>query len=111
VTGEPRQRDGFMEHELYRMATELVTNARRHARAARIVIELEWRDDAVVLLVKDDGVGMSDDRAGHAARGHFGLMGIHERARWLGGDVAIMSGAGLGTEVRVTVPLQPRSAA
>lgn len=106
VTGSPPRRDAFLEHELYRMALELVTNARRHARASHVVLDLEWRDDEVVLRVKDDGRGLVGQPADHAARGHFGLMGIQERARWLGGSVAIMTGPEIGTEVRVGVPLR-----
>jgi signal transduction histidine kinase len=88
---------------LFRILQEAVLNVRKHAAAKELAIELR-RDglrDTLVLVVRDDGRGF-DPRA--AARGHFGLLTMRERAEACGGELEIASDPGRGTEVRVAVP-------
>lgn len=91
-----------VETALYRMVQEAMTNVVRHARATRVDLLLERRGDRVLMMVEDDGVGFDTDRG--APRGHFGLLGLRERAEALGGTLTIESAPGSGTTVVVEVP-------
>jgi signal transduction histidine kinase len=111
VDGAPPRRDGFVEAELLAIATEAVTNARRHADASRIDLHLGWAPDEVTLTVRDDGRGIEDvDPDALSADGHFGLLGIHERVRRLRGRCRIGRADGGGAEIHVQVPLSPTPA-
>src|SRR5262249_20566542 len=88
---------------LFRIVQEALTNVARHAAAQSAWITLRPDADAVLLEVKDDGCGISDD-ALHAP-GSLGLLGIRERARLLGGSVDIRGVPQLGTTLRVRLPL------
>lgn len=87
---------------LYRIAQEAVANAVRHAVAAQVELRLAVGAGRVTLSVADDGRGF--DPAGLPA-GRFGLIGMGERARLLGGTLAVASGPGQGTRIAVEVPL------
>jgi signal transduction histidine kinase len=86
---------------VYRVVQEALTNCAKHSQARRI--EVTVRDDAgrLSLTIHDDGVGMGST----AGRRGFGLIGIEERVRELGGVVAMTSGAGLGTTLQVRIPI------
>jgi signal transduction histidine kinase len=83
---------------LYRAAQEGITNARRHADAARVTVRLDFAPDAVTLVVDDDGCGFAPDGVG------FGLAGMRERVEQVGGRVRVDSSPGAGTKLIVTVP-------
>lgn len=91
-----------VEVGLFRIAQEAVANAVRHAEAETVVVRLVGEPHRVVLSVTDDGRGFERDVD---AAGRFGLVGMRERARLLGGALAVRSAAGAGTRVRVAVPL------
>ena len=74
---------------------------RKHARATRVEVSLEYGPESVVLRVRDDGAGFDSART---QSGGFGLIGMRERARLLGGDVEIRSEPGEGTLVEATLP-------
>ncbi len=97
-----------MEHNLLRIAQEAVTNASKHARASRIEVKLKRTETLVNLKVIDNGCGFQTDDAFAEMGGHFGLIGIRERAERIGGDFRLGSQPGAGTEVEVTVPLPNR---
>jgi PAS domain S-box-containing protein len=88
---------------LYRIALEAVVNIRKHAGARRIRVVLEDRDERLVMRIEDDGSGFLEDSDG-TARGHFGLRGMRERARLMGGRLSIESSPGSGTVVEAWVP-------
>lgn len=98
------KRDLFAEQELALLAKEALTNALRHAQAHTISIDLERDSDFVHLAIKDDGVGMKNPEQSLASEGHFGILGMNERIRRLGGTINIVSSPGHGTEIAVTVP-------
>jgi signal transduction histidine kinase len=83
---------------LYRAAQEGITNARRHADAARVDVRLDFAPDAATLVVTDDGRGFTPDGGG------FGLAGMRERVEQVGGRVRVDSSPGAGTRLTVTVP-------
>ena len=101
--GEPRRLPGRVEHELLRLAQEATANARRHGHARHIAITLAYTADALRLSVTDDGQGFDPERDA-AKPGHFGLTGMRERVKRLGGDFALRIEVGKGTMVEVVVP-------
>lgn len=90
------------EEAAYRIAQEAMHNALRHAAASRVEVELSCPDGAVVLEVTDDGQGFDPDTAQSTRR--LGLVSMRERARAAGGTLAVVSGPGGGTTVRLEVP-------
>jgi two-component system, NarL family, sensor kinase len=93
-----------VEAGLYRIAQEALTNATRHARASLIRVELAAEPGQVRLTIDDDGRGFEPDQI---TGDRFGLLGLNERARLLGGSLSLQSSPGEGTRVEVTVPLDP----
>jgi signal transduction histidine kinase len=96
---------GEVEQNLLRIAQEAVANALKHARARNISVELEWTNQALRLRVKDDGEGFEPSAVSSIFTGHYGILGMRERAERLGGKFDLQSGPGAGTLVEVTVPL------
>ncbi len=91
---------------LYRIAQEALNNAVQHADGSRIDIALDVADGALVLTVDDDGVGPpSSDGLAYAARGHYGLLGIQERADLLRATLSIGPSPLGGTRVALSVPV------
>ena len=101
VTGTPRPLPSEVQRNLLRIAHEAVTNAVRHAQPKSIGITLQFEDDAVCLRVHDDGRGFEREKV---KGDHFGLMGITERARAVGGQARVDSRPGAGTEIACRVP-------
>jgi two-component system NarL family sensor kinase len=93
-----------VEVGLYRIAQEALQNASRHAEASRILIRLEALPDRVRLTVEDDGPGFVIGEESSASR--FGLIGMRERARLLGGSFQLESSPGAGTRVTVEVSIR-----
>ena len=100
-----------VETALYRIAQEALSNAYRHAQPRHIALRLEIIDDELCLTVQDDGRGFSPDEVIAAEQGtgssasHFGLTGINERVKLLGGVLCIQSEPGAGTCLSACVPL------
>ena len=93
------------EQHLLRIAQEAVTNALKHAGARRISVHLDMKPELLDLRVADDGRGFEPDNVFSSSGGHFGLIGMRERAKRVGGQFRLTTGPGKGTEVEVTVPL------
>jgi len=91
------------EGELLRIGQEAMTNAARHAGATEIHVDLRQQSDNVVLRVTDDGRGFDVDAMLSAATGHYGLMGMRERAARVGGSLTVKSSSD-GTVVEAIVP-------
>jgi len=90
-----------MEAELFRIASEALTNIHKHAKAREASLHLDATRRRVRLRVADTGVGF---RPREARRRGLGLIGIEERARRVGGQATIRSVPGRGTTITVTVP-------
>lgn len=88
---------------IYRIVQEAVTNAIKHSAATQLDITLK-ADKLIQLTIKDDGVGMNIDEVDQTQ--HFGLLGIRERAQALNGVFDIVSQAGQGTMISVTMPIR-----
>jgi signal transduction histidine kinase/ligand-binding sensor domain-containing protein len=105
LTGAPRVLSSDLERNLLRIAHEAVINAVRHAGAKRITVALHFDDDDVRLVVRDDGQGFDPETRELKPRGdHFGLAGISERTRSLGGELRLESRPGAGTEIDCRLP-------
>jgi signal transduction histidine kinase len=101
VNGEPRPLDPRAELTLYRATQEGLTNVRKHARASRVDVSLDYTvAGAVTLCLNDNGVGA----ANAAPDGRFGLLGLRERARQLGGTLTVETAPGAGFGLCLTLP-------
>src|SRR5581483_7926009 len=87
------------EVELFRIASEALNNVERHAHARRVDIRLSTADDGVRLQVADDGIGYDGDRV----EDRYGVVGMRERARSLGGSLSIERRPQRGTAVEVRI--------
>lgn len=99
VSGEPRRLAARTEVVLLRTAQEGLANVRKHAKAGRVEIALDYGETAVRLEVRDDGRGFDP-----AAASGFGLRGMRDRAGQVGGTLKIASRPGEGTSIIVEVP-------
>jgi signal transduction histidine kinase/ligand-binding sensor domain-containing protein len=104
VSGVSQKIPEDLEQNLLRIAQEAVANALKHARARIIWVELEAEDCALRLRVKDDGRGFEPSGAFSITAGHFGILGMQERAKRVGGKFDLTSSPGSGTQVEVRVP-------
>ena len=91
-----------METLLYRIVQEALTNIARHAQATRVEILLQKRDNSLVMIIEDNGIGFKTTDALKTER--LGLFGMRERAEMLGGELIIESILGKGTTISVEVP-------
>jgi signal transduction histidine kinase len=105
VEGPAGQLPEEMEQHLLRIAQEAVTNALKHASPHRIGVTLHREARKLRLRVVDDGRGFDQQGAFSSRGGHFGLIGMRERAERMGGELRLASHPGEGTELEVTVPL------
>jgi signal transduction histidine kinase len=94
-----------VEHNLLRIAQEAVTNALKHSGASKICVKLRVEAQKLYLRIIDDGSGFEPQDAFSSMGGHFGLIGMRERAERLDGELRLTSQRGKGTEVEVTVLL------
>jgi two-component system NarL family sensor kinase len=91
----------------YQVIREAILNALKHARASEVRVLVAQTPDAVVLTVKDDGVGFDIGRVDQVS--HFGLGLMKQRVRRAGGAIRIQSEQHKGTRLVATIPLEPRS--
>ncbi|MBI5768408.1 MAG: ATP-binding protein [Verrucomicrobia bacterium] len=110
TTGERRTLPEIVEENVLRIGQEALTNIAKHARATRVRLALEFSARALVLRVEDDGAGFTPSAAPPAGEGHFGLLGMAERAKRLAGGLKINSSPGRGTAIVVEIPLEPEAA-
>jgi signal transduction histidine kinase len=81
-----------------------MTNAFRHARAAKIETEVAYENAGVRLRVRDDGRGIEQTIVDSGRPGHWGLRGMRERAKAMGAELNIKSHPGAGTEIELAIP-------
>ena len=93
-----------VETNLYRIAQEALNNICKHAQAKRVDVILERRDNEVVLIIEDDGVGF-DAKADPAGGSRLGLVGMSERTLLMGGKLDIESVPKQGTTLFARVPI------
>lgn len=105
VTGTPRPLRPAAHEEIYAIAREALFNASRYADATRIELDLEYGNRAFIVRIRDNGRGLAESvaAAGHRP-GHWGLVGMRERAACIGATLDIDSQPAAGTEITVTLP-------
>ena len=106
ITGGGRPLPARIEAGLYRIAREALTNVARHARAAKARLALVMTPEEARLTIEDDGRGF--DPAG-VSGGRYGLLGMTERARLLGGALHVATAPGEGTRIEAIIPLGARA--
>jgi len=92
---------------LYRILKEGLSNIRRHSGAHEVEVRFEVGDNSCSLRIQDDGTGFDPSQMEHLGNigNRYGLIGIRERARLLGGSMSVESGVATGTRLTVVVPL------
>jgi len=102
-SGEPVRLPTSVENNMLRIGQEAVNNALDHAAAKVINISLTYLAECVSLAVQDDGAGFDVGQAPTTQNGHYGITGMRERARKIGGEIQIESNPGSGTEIELSV--------
>jgi signal transduction histidine kinase len=92
-----------IEYQLLRIAQEAMNNVVKHSGARRLEVQLEQTPQQIAMLIKDDGVGFDAERQRF---GHFGMVGMVERAKEIGAQLSVESQAGKGTTLTVVVPVK-----
>jgi signal transduction histidine kinase len=102
VTGQPHATDRSVEEELFAIVREAMTNAARHSQCSHIDVEVAYPDEHTVrVAVTDDGIGFDPDQP---RIGHYGLIGMFERAARIDAALTLASEPGAGTEVVAVWP-------
>jgi signal transduction histidine kinase/ligand-binding sensor domain-containing protein len=105
VEGKPRDMHPILRDEVYRIASEAIRNAFRHSGALRIHVEICYDDRHLRVRVEDNGKGIDPKVLdGGGREGHYGLPGMHERAKLTGGKLNVRSRLDSGTEIELTIP-------
>jgi ligand-binding sensor domain-containing protein/signal transduction histidine kinase len=108
IGGAYREVEARVERELLRIAQEALTNVLHHARATEVSVDLHYSSDTLMLTVVDNGLGFSVDD-GFGRTGHYGLLGMKERASLIDGALEIASEPGHGTKITLRVPITLRT--
>lgn len=90
-----------IELALYRVFQEALNNVVKHAKASRFSVTLTYSHPKIILILKDNGIGFDQDKSTDG----IGLLGMRERVVSAGGTIAIISGKGKGTTIRVELPV------
>ncbi|OGQ25358.1 MAG: hypothetical protein A2138_02355 [Deltaproteobacteria bacterium RBG_16_71_12] len=105
VEGLTEPVESLVATTVFRVMQEALTNVIRHAGASVVTVDLVERDAILTLTIHDDGQGI-DPAAAVGARS-LGILGMHERARLIGGSLSVSGAAGAGTTITLTVPRRP----
>ncbi|MEE8120120.1 MAG: ATP-binding protein [Anaerolineales bacterium] len=105
--GDIRRLDAEIELALYRIIQEALSNVGRHAHAKHVWITVNFEEDGTLIAVRDDGVGFQppDQTSDLARTGHYGLIGMVERAILIGAHLDIHSNPNQGTQITTRLPL------
>jgi signal transduction histidine kinase/ligand-binding sensor domain-containing protein len=101
----PENLPADVEYNVLRIAQEAITNAVRHSGAGTIEVTLASTPEQLSLMVYDDGAGFSMNGREHTEPGHYGLIGMRERAAQIQGKLLVESAPGAGTTVQFELPL------
>lgn len=104
VSGHPRPLQPEVRDEIYRIGREALVNAFQHADAKNVEVEIEYLDDRLRLVVRDDGRGIDEGVLQSGREDHWGLAGMQERAKRIDAKFKVSSRGGAGTEIELSVP-------
>lgn len=107
--GKELRLEGPVELALYRIVQEALSNMTRHSEATKASVRMVFASDGVRIEIEDNGKGFTVPRspAEFAPSGHFGLLGMFERAELIGGDIQVDSSPGKGTRLVIKAPIVP----
>jgi signal transduction histidine kinase len=107
VTGEPKRLTAEREMALYRIVQEALNNVASHSKASCADVNVTFTESEVAVTIADDGAGFAiPDRPGELAEaGHYGLLGMRERAELADGWLSIESEPGHGTRIEIHLPV------
>jgi two-component system NarL family sensor kinase len=103
ATGGEKTLPSRIETGVFRIAQEALTNVVRHAEARNLAVQLVIAREQVELMIDDDGRGFDPAQN---QEGRYGLIGLNERVRLLGGKLALRSNPGKGAHLKVVIPLE-----
>jgi signal transduction histidine kinase len=105
VEGTSRDLNPILRDDVYRIAGEALRNAFQHGQAKRIEVEIHYDERQLRVRIRDDGKGLSPEVfANNGRAGHWGLQGMRERAKLVGGHLEIWSELDSGTEIELRIP-------
>jgi PAS domain S-box-containing protein len=103
--GDQRELKANVQTALLRICQESLNNVKRHARATRVTVHLSYANDGVALEIGDNGNGFDWSRVGSIGDGGgFGLSGMQQRAKLLGGHLSVRTAPGQGALVKARIP-------
>jgi signal transduction histidine kinase len=103
VEGAPRRMIPLVRDEVLQIAREAIRNAVLHAQAKVVDVDVGWGASLFSLRVRDDGVGLDRSFVVQGRDGHWGLQGMRERTRQVGGSLEIRSEGDTGTSVELSI--------
>ncbi len=103
VQGSSRDVHPILHDEVYRIALEAMRNAFQHAEARAIEADILY-GDSLRVRIRDNGKGIDPAVMKEGRSGHYGLLGMRERAERIGGKLDVWTGPGAGTEIQLTIP-------
>jgi signal transduction histidine kinase/ligand-binding sensor domain-containing protein len=104
VEGPLRDLHPILRDEVYAIAREAVRNAFRHAQARDIEAQITYNGSSFQLRIRDDGKGIDPRIVAEGRAGHYGVPGMRERARRIGGRLDVWTESGAGTEIELSIP-------
>jgi signal transduction histidine kinase len=104
VQGVARPLRPVIGDDVYLIGREALANAFHHSGASEIEVELEYSENQLRLLVRDNGCGIGNEILQSARNGHLGLSGMRERTERIGAKLRVLSRAAVGTEIELTIP-------
>jgi len=104
VSGRPFEFDQSSAHELLMVVREALHNALRHGQPSKVEVLIAFANNELSVRVRDNGSGFDPAAALSSSNGHYGLLGIQERAKRLAGKLVVNSRPGAGTELTLYVP-------
>jgi len=105
VEGTSRELHPILRDEVYRLVTEALRNCFRHAAAENVEVEIRYDEKYFRVRVRDDGKGIpSHVLRADGREGHYGLHGMRERAKLVGGKLTIWTELNSGTEIELLIP-------
>ncbi len=104
VEGRSRILIPLVRDDVLQVAREAFRNAIQHANARTMQIEMDWAAERFTLRVRDDGIGLDSNLIARGREGHWGIQGMRERARQMGGSLEIGSTGNSGTVIELVIP-------
>jgi signal transduction histidine kinase len=106
VKGQPKALKPVVLEQIYLIGREALFNAVRHSEATNIEAEVEYLPRKLSVVVRDNGCGIDPRLVESGWAGHWGILGMRERAGSIGAQLRIWSRPGAGTEVEISVPAE-----